>query len=206
MLLELFSTRFHLAGFILWRCGHVCYQVICDEQISAQISPSLIFINQASKPFILSYFDKYRPQYQVYGFVPVMDAAGNEGDLAILNSENLNVFARHVDLRSILKDIWSFSAYHRRPGDLLVYQLPGFREELENSVDVETNDRPSRGAGRIGNLDPLRSIYLRDDSQKYLRTDGDSNDRDLERASKRMKLHTREEIQRVAMSSGASGG
>lgn len=168
---------------------------------------------QASRPYILSYFNKYRRDCAVYGFLPVISVCSDtaEGELAILSPENMDIFFNQIDLRALLRDVWEHCEFGKSSGTICDI-LPGCRSHLPDTstskdlmMDLQKFDQVARNIKRIRentfNVPSVTNIVMQGPHA------GVAGEHDtFSSSNKKQKFQTREEIQALALQMGAKGG
>ena len=141
----------------------------------------------------------------MYGFIPVMPVSDGtsqehtEKDLAILSRDNMQLFLNQVDIKAVIRDMWTWQSF---AASALCEVLPGCRSFaagsfISDSVPMEishlsVSTESSNSRKRVIPTDPMIGIGSRDGK--------------IGGASKKRKIHSRDEIQTFAQQSGAKGG
>ena len=184
----------------------------------------VVYYLQAIRPYIMSYFRQFRRECDVYGFIPLLTiatpglsiggdkiAAGTGLDLDLLTEDNMTMFLRQVNLRAILRDLWT----ERHFGDsssagAISDFMPGCRRgRSSSSMEVDTHIPTNNSSNDITPINecikPKRK-QIEEGGAYNADTIHINNPEHKPSAIKKPRFQSREEIQMQAQLGGAKGG
>lgn len=137
----------------------------------------------------------------MYGFIPQMQVNGTSAttgaDLALLSSQNIETFFCQVNIRAVLRDMWTYHMYDSKKSTLCNV-MPGCRVEV-SAIDTD------RWRMDLCTSTTSTNKIKRKAPDKFISKDNVVPG-DIDSAAKRRKIQSREEILATAQLSGAKGG